>query len=66
MSDVRIKILLDDAGTDWSVEIDGKLYQHCSEETVNDLVEFALLAAQLERVGPPVMGPQSATEQASE
>jgi hypothetical protein len=30
----------------WSVEIDGNLYEHISTKTLDDLVEYALIAAQ--------------------
>jgi hypothetical protein len=31
---------------DWSVEICGSLYEHISTKTLDDLVEYALIAAQ--------------------
>lgn len=31
---------------DWSVEIDGNLHEHISTSTLDDLVEYALVAAQ--------------------
>jgi hypothetical protein len=31
---------------DWSVEIDGNLHEHVSTNTLDDLVEYALIAAQ--------------------
>jgi hypothetical protein len=31
---------------DWSVEICGNLYEHISAKTLDDLVEYALIAAQ--------------------
>jgi len=34
------------AEKDWSVEIDGILYEHVSTNTLDDLVEYALIATQ--------------------
>ena len=31
---------------DWSVEIDGKRHEHVSTDTLDDLVDYALIAAQ--------------------
>jgi hypothetical protein len=46
MQAINIRLYRHDREADWSVEIDGKLHQHVSEETVDGLVEYAVIAAE--------------------
>jgi hypothetical protein len=46
MKAINIKLSRNLTEEDWSVEIDGNLYGHVSTETLDGLVEYALVAAQ--------------------
>jgi hypothetical protein len=41
-----IKLARNQSEQDWSVEIDGKLHDHISTRTLDDLVEYALVLAE--------------------
>ena len=46
MKKINVRIWRNEVANDWSVEINGKLRRHVSAETLDDLVEFAVVAAQ--------------------
>jgi hypothetical protein len=48
MQEIKIKLWRNAQAQDWSLEILGKRHEHIGSDTVNDLVEYALLAAQQE------------------
>jgi hypothetical protein len=43
---VNISVSRNHSEQDWSVEIDGTLYDHISTRTLDDLVEYAVVVAQ--------------------
>jgi hypothetical protein len=43
---ITISLSRNYSARDWSVEIDGHLYDHISARTLDDLVDYALTAAQ--------------------
>ena len=56
MQKINIKLWRHEEVKDWSVEVDGELHRHVSTKTVDELVEYALVAAQeaeMEREAPP-------------
>jgi hypothetical protein len=46
MQEIRIKLWHHDEENDWSAEVYGRLHKHISSETVDELVEYVLVAAQ--------------------
>jgi hypothetical protein len=46
MRAINIKLSHHDAENDWSIEIDGRMHEHVSTTTVDELVEYAIVAAQ--------------------
>jgi hypothetical protein len=56
MQEIKIKLWRHTEGKDWSAEVYGKLHKHISTKTVDELVEYVLVAAQqalLEPEAPP-------------
>jgi hypothetical protein len=49
---INITLSRNFAEKDWSVEIDGILYDHISTKTLDDLVEYALIATQQSLLEP--------------
>jgi hypothetical protein len=55
MREIKIKLWHNEEEEDWSIEVRGTLYQHVSTTTVDDLVEYELVAVQqalLKQVAP--------------
>jgi hypothetical protein len=46
MKDIYIRLLWNLEQKDWSVQIDGTLYEHISTDTLDDLLEYTSMAAQ--------------------
>jgi len=46
MEAVNIFVTRNHSEQDWSVKIDGTLYDHISTKTLDDLVEYAVVVAQ--------------------
>jgi hypothetical protein len=46
MKDTNIRLLRNLEEKDWSVQINGKLYDHISTSTLDDLLEYTSIAAQ--------------------
>jgi hypothetical protein len=46
MQEIKIKLWRHDEEDDWSAEVYGRLHKHISTETVDELVEYVLVAAQ--------------------
>jgi hypothetical protein len=46
MKETNIRLLRNPEEKDWSVQIDGKLYDHISTNTLDDLLEYTFIAAQ--------------------
>jgi hypothetical protein len=46
MQEIKIRLWHHEEEEDWSIEVRGKLYQHVSTTTVDDLVEYVLVAVQ--------------------
>jgi hypothetical protein len=56
MQEINITLWRHEEENDWSVEFAGRLHRHVSTKTVDELVEFALVAAQeaeMKRAVPP-------------
>ena len=45
MREIHIKLQRNDELKDWSMEINGRLHEHVSDEGLTDLVEGALIVA---------------------
>jgi hypothetical protein len=45
MREINIKLQRNDELKDWSMEINGRLHEHVSDEGLTDLVEGALIVA---------------------
>jgi hypothetical protein len=45
MGEINIKLLRNEELKDWSMEINGRLHEHVSDEGLTDLVEGALIVA---------------------
>jgi hypothetical protein len=45
MREINIKLWRNDDLMDWSVEINGRLHEHVSDEDLTDVVEGALIVA---------------------
>jgi hypothetical protein len=53
---IKVKLWRHTEGKDWSAEINGRLHKHISTKTVDEMVEYVLVAAQqalLEPEAPP-------------
>jgi hypothetical protein len=46
MQEIHIKLWRHTEAQDWSAEVDGRLHEHISTETVDELVEYVLVATQ--------------------
>jgi hypothetical protein len=46
MREIHITLWRHEQEEDWSVKIDGKLHRHVSTTTVDELVEYAVVAAE--------------------
>jgi hypothetical protein len=46
MEAIKISVSRNHSEQDWSVKIDGTLYDHISTRTLDDLVEYAVVVAQ--------------------
>jgi hypothetical protein len=44
--EIKIKLWHHNEENDWSAEVCGRLHKHISTKTVDDLVEYVLVAAQ--------------------
>jgi hypothetical protein len=56
MQEIKIKLWRHTEEKDWSAEVYGKLHKHISAKTVDELVEYVVVAAQqalLEPEDPP-------------
>jgi hypothetical protein len=56
MQEFKIKLWRHDEEKDWSVEVHGRLHEHVSSTTVDELVEYALVAAQHALLKPRAAG----------
>jgi hypothetical protein len=52
MRTLQFNVWHHDEEDDWSIEIGGRLYSHVSQETLDDLVEYAMLSTQLALTEP--------------
>ena len=52
MQEINITLWRHEQEENWSVEINGKFHTHVSTKTVDDLVEYALVAAQEAEMNP--------------
>lgn len=46
MQEIKIKLWRHTEDQDWSAEVHGRLHEHISTKTVDELVEYALVATQ--------------------
>ena len=46
MEAINIELFRNQREQDWSVQIDGNRYDHVSSQTLDELIEYALVAAQ--------------------
>lgn len=46
MKEIGIKLSFHEQEQDWTLELNGNIYGHVSAEAIDELVEFALVAAQ--------------------
>jgi hypothetical protein len=46
VKEINIRIWRNDKEQDWSIDVDGALHHHVSAKTIDDLVEYAIVAAQ--------------------
>jgi 3-oxoacyl-(acyl-carrier-protein) synthase len=56
MQEIKIKLWRHTEEKDWSAEVYGKLHKHIATKTVDELVEYVVVAAQqalLDPEGPP-------------
>jgi hypothetical protein len=54
MKTIHIVLYRNSTQQDWSVQIDGHRFDHVSAETLDDLVEYASLAAQQQLLEPRI------------
>jgi hypothetical protein len=54
MQEIHITFWTHEQGESWSVEINGRFYSHISTTTVDELVEYALVAAEEALMNPGV------------
>jgi 3-oxoacyl-(acyl-carrier-protein) synthase len=60
MKEINIKLWRHSDEQDWSAEVHGTLHQHISTKTVDELVEYVLVAAQQALLEPEAKRAQSA------
>lgn len=46
MQEINIRLSLNETDQSWTLELNGKVYNHISTEAVDDLVDFSIVAAQ--------------------
>jgi hypothetical protein len=46
MQEINIRLSFNETDQNWTLELNGKVYSHISTEAVDDLVDYALVAAQ--------------------
>jgi hypothetical protein len=46
MQEINLRLSLNETDQSWTLELNGKVYNHISTEAVDDLVDYALVAAQ--------------------
>jgi hypothetical protein len=46
MQEINIKLWFNQTEEDWTLDVNGTVYKHISTAAVDDLVEYAVLAAQ--------------------
>jgi hypothetical protein len=51
VKETNIRLFRNFEEKDWSVQIDGKLYDHISTNTLDDLLEYTSIAAQQRLLG---------------
>jgi hypothetical protein len=61
MREIHITLWLHEQEGDWSVTIGGKFYRHVSATFIDDLVEYALVAAEQALLEPEVPNDSNAT-----
>jgi hypothetical protein len=61
MKEIHITFWRHEQDDDWSIEINGKFYRHISTTTVDELVEYAAVAAQEAMMNPEAPLASSAT-----
>jgi hypothetical protein len=60
MQEIKIKLWRHDKEKDWSAEVRGRLHKHISTKTVDEMVEYVLVAAQQALLEPEApLGTQS-------
>jgi hypothetical protein len=52
MQEIHITFRTHEQGESWSIEINGKFYSHMSTTTVDELVEYAVVAAEEALMNP--------------
>jgi hypothetical protein len=60
MKEINIKLWRHSKEQDWSAEVHGKLHEHLSSKTVDELVEYVLVAAQQALLEPEATAGKSA------
>jgi hypothetical protein len=60
MQEIHIKLWRHIEAQDWSAEVDGRLHEHVSTTTVNEFVEYVLVAAQQALLKPEATPGKSA------
>ncbi len=61
MREINIKLWRHEQAEDWSVEIDGKFHRHVSATFIDELVEYALVAAEQALLEPEAQSDNNAT-----
>jgi 3-oxoacyl-(acyl-carrier-protein) synthase len=61
VQEINIKLWRNADEKDWSVEVGGKMHEHVSTETVDELVEYVLVAAQQALLEPEAPSGSGAT-----
>jgi hypothetical protein len=46
MQEINIRLSFNETDQNWTLELNGKVYSHISTEAVDDLVDYAVVAAQ--------------------
>jgi hypothetical protein len=46
MQEINIRLSLNETDQSWTLELNGKVYSNISDEAVDDLVDYAMVAAQ--------------------
>ncbi len=65
MEPITILLSRNTSEQDWSVEIDGRQHKHISTKTLDDLIEYTLLAAQQALLESETSSESSETESIS-